>query len=110
MDDHSLLYKEAAFVGISLVPMWFLVAQFTLATKVLTGSPHLKAMLDVAVAGALFHLTAEESGLNHYYLTNSYAYEKSFSNEFKRDDIDIRLDWGGLGVGAVFGFSTADSR
>ena len=105
-EDHSKLYKEAAFVGISLVPMWFVVAQFTLATRVLSNSPQLKAMLDVAVAGALFHLTAEETGLNHYYLTNSYAYEKSFSHEFKKDEhcaVDIRLDWGGVGAGSIFG-------
>ena len=106
MNDHSQLYKEAAFVGISLVPMWFVVTQFTLATKVLTGSPQLKAMLDVIIAGSLYHLAAEESGLNHYYLTNSYAYQKSFSHEFKKDEhctIDIRLDWGGAGTGSLFG-------
>ena len=106
MEDHSQLYKEAAFVGISLVPMWFIVTQFTLATKVLTGAPQLKAMLDVVIAGSLYHLTAEESGLNHYYLTHSYAYQKSFSREFKKDEhcaIDIRLDWGGAGTGSLFG-------
>jgi hypothetical protein len=106
MEDHSQLYKEAGFVGISLVPMWFVVSQFTLATKVLPGSPF-KAMLDVAIAGALFHLTAEESGLNHYYLTNSYAYQKSFSAEFKQNDehcpIDLRMDWSRLGTGGIFG-------
>ena len=110
MNDHSQLYKEAAFVGISLVPMWFAVAQFTLATRVFTGSPQLKAMLDVAVAGALFHLTAEEIGLNHYYLTNSYAYQNSFSSEFKKNErckhdiIDLRLDWNGNTIRGVFGF------
>jgi hypothetical protein len=106
MEDHAQLYKEAAFVGISLVPMWFVVTQFTLATKVLTGSPQLKAMLDVVIAGSLYHLAAEESGLNHYYLTNSYAYQKSFSSEFKKDEhcpIDIRMDWGGVGAGGLFG-------
>ena len=109
MNDHSQLYKEAAFVGISLVPMWFVVAQFTLATRVLTDTPHLKAMLDVAVAGALFHMTAEESGLNNYYLTNSYAYQKSFSTEFKRDERhewcnDLHVDWNGDTVRSIFGF------
>ncbi len=106
MENHSQLYKEAAFVGISLVPMWFIVAQFTLATRVLSSSPQLKTMFDVALAGALFHLTAEETGLNQYYLTNSYAYEKSFSHEFKKDEhcaVDLRLDWGGAGTGSLFG-------
>ena len=106
MEDHTQLYKEAAFVGISLVPLWFVVTQFTLATKVLTTSPQLKAILDVVISGSLFHLAAEESGLNQYYLTNSYAYQKSFSHEFKKDErcaVDIRLDWGGAGTGSLFG-------
>ena len=104
--DPTQLYKEAAFVGIALVPMWYLVAQFTTATMVYVSSPHMKTMVDVAIAGALFHLTAEETGLNHYYLTNSHAYQQSFSREYKyerRGAVDIRIDFGGS-AGAVFGF------
>jgi len=105
MESPAQLYKEAAFVGIALIPMWFAVAQFTIATKVFSSSPQLKTMIDVAVAGALFHLTAEESGLNHYYLTHSHAYQKSFSAEYKKDElcVDIRADWDGFGTGALFG-------
>ncbi len=104
--DPTQLYKEAAFVGIALVPMWFLVAQFTTATLVYAKSPQMKTMVDVALAGALFHLAAEESGLNHYYLTNSYAFQQSFSREYKderRGAVDVRIDFG-HGFGAVFGF------
>ena len=103
--DTTQLYKEAAFVGIALVPMWYLVAQFTTATMVYVGSPQMKTMVDVAIAGALFHLTAEETGLNNYYLTNSYAFQQSFSREYKderRGAIDVRIDFG-HGFGAVFG-------
>ena len=104
--DPTQLYKEAAFVGIALVPMWYLVAQFTTATMVYVGSPQMKTMVDVAIAGALFHLTAEETGLNNYYLTNSFAYQQSFSREYKDDrsgDVGIRHDFRGS-AGAVFGF------
>jgi NADH:ubiquinone oxidoreductase subunit 4 (subunit M) len=104
--DPTQLYKEAAFVGIALVPMWYLVAQFTTATMVYAASPQMKTMVDVALAGALFHLAAEESGLNHYYLTNSHAYQQSFSREYKderRGTGDIGHDVG-FGAGAVFGF------
>ena len=104
--DLTRLYKEAAFVGIALVPMWYLVAQFTTATMVYVSSPHMKTMVDVAIAGALFHLTAEETGLNNYYLTNSYAFQQSFSREYndeRRGAFDVRIDFG-HGFGAVFGF------
>jgi hypothetical protein len=86
MEDHTQLYKEATFVGIALVPMWYAVTKFTLATRVLNNNPQAKAMLDVLIAGILFHLTAEESGLNTWYLTNSYAFQHSFSTQFKRDE------------------------
>jgi hypothetical protein len=102
MEDHSQLYKEAAAVGIALVPMWYAVSLFTTATKVLNNSPQMKAMMDVAVSGFLFHLTAEESGLNVWYLSNSYAYKKSFQSEFKKDE-HCALDHTGWGGGNDFG-------
>ena len=104
--SHSQLYKEAAIVGVALVPMWLAVAHFTTATSVLTNTPQLKTMLDVAIAGALFHLAAEESGLNHYYLTHSYAYEKSFKEHFRADEY-CRVEsnhWSDHSVCSVFNF------
>ena len=104
--DPAQLYKEAASVGIALVPMWFAVTQFTTAVKWMYDNPY-KGAFDVALAGALFHLTAEETGLNTWYLTNSYAHEKSFSSNYKKahhDDplLDSSMDWI-RGAGSMFG-------
>lgn len=104
MQDHKLLYKEATVVGVALVPMWYAVRQFTIATMILNTSPEYKAMLDVAIAGFLFHLTAEETGVNNYYLTNSYAYQKSFSSKFKDESLDTSGARSFDGIGTVFGF------
>jgi len=99
--SHDKLYKEAAIVGVALVPMWYAVARFTAAVQ-LGGS--YKALIDVALAGALFHLAAEESGLNTYYLTNSYAHEKAFAAEFKENETCVGSDVDRLrSVGNVFG-------
>ena len=104
--DPTQLYKEAAFVGIALVPIWYLVARFTTATMVYAGSPQMKTMVDVAIAGALFHLAAEDAGLNTYYLTHSYAYQQSFSREYKDEQRGagyVSPDFGHA-FGAAFGF------
>ena len=92
--NHDKLYKEAAFVGIALVPMWYAVAQFTTAVRWFPNSSY-KQGFDVLLAGALFHLAAEESGLNAYYLTNSHAYDNSFAAQFKDEHVplDAVVDW-----------------
>ena len=53
--------------------MWFLTSKATEAVKI---GGTAKPLIDVAVAGFLFHLAAEESGLNAWYLTHSYAAQK----------------------------------
>jgi len=79
----SRLYLEALSVGALLVPMWWAVGKTTTALK-LTGST--KPYIDVAVSGFLFHLAAEESGLNAWYLTNSFAAAKVLHPK-QKDDI-----------------------
>lgn len=98
---HDQLYKEAAFVGISLVPVWFMISQFTTAMRI---SDKHKAWVDIALAGSMFHLLAEESGLNTYYLTNSYASKNAFSAKFKEDEphVDDGLGWI-HDIGGLFG-------
>jgi len=85
------LYKEAAFVGLALVPMWWLVKTFTTATNM--DGPY-KEVLDIVIAGSLFHLTAEESGLNTWYLSNSHAAKKQFSQSFRSHDAPLRHSMG----------------
>ena len=98
---HDELYKEAAFVGISLVPVWFVISQFTTAMRI--PDKH-KTWIDIALAGSMFHLLAEESGLNTYYLTNSYASKNAFSAKFKEDErvVDDTLGWI-HDIGGLFG-------
>ena len=97
---HDELYKEAAFVGISLVPVWFIISQFTTAMRI---SDKHKAWIDIALAGSMFHLLAEESGLNTYYLTNSYASKNAFSAKFKDERVvDDSLGWI-HDIGGLFG-------
>ncbi len=106
--NHDKLYKEAAFVGIALVPMWYAVAQFTTAVKWFPGNTF-KHGFDVFLAGALFHLAAEESGLNTFYLTNSHAYDQSFKAQYKDElPLDNALDWL-RDAGLAFGLQSNDS-
>ena len=108
--NNDKLYKEAAFVGIALVPMWFAVAQFTTAVKWFPNNSY-KQGFDVLLAGALFHLAAEESGLNTYYLTNSHAYDNSFAAQFKDEQLplDAVVDWL-RDAGSVFGLPSHGGR
>ena len=111
LPSHDKLYKEAAFVGIALVPMWYAVAQFTTAVRWFsndTSAQVWKSATDVFLAGALFHLTAEESGLNAHYLSNSFAHDKTFAAEYKKDartqHLDNAVDWL-RDAGTAFGLS-----
>jgi hypothetical protein len=108
--SHDKLYKEAAFVGIALVPMWYVVAQFTTAVRWFPNSEY-KQGFDVMLAGALFHLAAEESGLNTFYLTNSYAYDNSFAAQYKdeRLPLDTVVDWL-RDAGSAFGLQQSHGR
>ena len=83
------LALEATVVGIGLIPVWMLVRRATTAMRI-TGTS--KGMIDVALAGAAFHLLAEESGLNTWYLSNSYAAQKSFQKDIRGNVIPTDLD------------------
>ena len=111
--NHGQLYKEATLIGASLVPMWYAVKSLTTAMNF--GGKY-KEMLDVAIAGALYHLTAEEIGLNAYYITNGHAYEQAFHTSYQNDDSYITLDnmdhsmvWL-HSAGAVFGLGSQHSH
>ena len=73
------LFLEAFIVGATIVPLWWLVAKATTAMRINITD---KSAMDVALTGFFYHLIAEESGLNGYYLTNSYASQKAFSASF----------------------------
>jgi len=79
----SRLYLEALSVGALLVPMWWAVGKATAAMQFVGDA---KPYFDVAIAGFLFYLAAEESGLNEWYLTHSFAAEKVLHPK-QKDDI-----------------------
>lgn len=88
------LYQEAAAVGIALVPMFYLVSRTTALLNVDVWVGQNKQTLDLFVSGVLFHLLAEESGLNEWYLTNSHAAQKqlhTIAND--NDTVHSDLDW-----------------
>lgn len=98
--DEFKLYGEAIAVGAALVPMWFLVSTATTVTRIeFSGKP----MLDVFLSGLLFHLAAEEFGLNTWYLTNSHAAHKLLGDRVGEESYDVVqpvVDWKRLGSGA----------
>jgi hypothetical protein len=82
------LALEAAVVGVGLIPMWMLVRRATTAMNIYGG----KEIIDIALAGAAFHLLAEESGLNTWYLTNGYAAQKAFHDDITGNVLPADLD------------------
>ncbi len=93
------LYGEALVVGAALVPVFFAVSRATQAAKIdFVG----KEAFDVFLSGFLFHLVAEEFGINEWYLTNSHAAKKLYSSTIDVDRYDAPLhptmDWNSLGA------------
>jgi len=90
-DGRRKLLVEALTVGVSLVPLYWIISKIT--TNITTAPPESKALLDAALTGFAFHLTAEASGLNAWYLTHGYAAEKQISRlADKQNDIHSNLD------------------
>jgi hypothetical protein len=74
------VYQEAIFVGITFLPVWMLVQRFTAFTNI--NSIH-KDKLDIFLAGSAYHLIAEGSGLNAFYLQHGAAVKKIFSQSLE---------------------------
>ena len=93
------LALEAAVVGVGIIPIWMLVRRATMAMNIYGN----KAIIDVALAGAVFHLLAEESGLNTWYLTNGYAAQKAFHKNIRGNVLPVDLDglWYSRHMGVV---------
>lgn len=92
------LYSEALVVGAALVPVWFAVSKATEAARFEFAA---KSALDVFVAGFLFHLIAEETGVNDWYLTNSHAAQKVLSYSIGLPDERTKhhtMDWASIGA------------
>jgi hypothetical protein len=78
MDKYAeQLTLEAVTVGGLFIPWSYIVSGIIYRLPVPQGS---KSALTVFAAGASFHLVAEFSGLNDYYLKNSAAHTLSMRN------------------------------
>jgi hypothetical protein len=89
--NNKQLYGEAIVVGAALVPVWFAVSKLTTVTRInFSGKP----ALDVFIAGVLFHLIAEETNVNEWFLTQSFAAKKALAcNIETQDAVHDNLDW-----------------
>ena len=65
------LAMEAIFVGGTLIPVWLTVRNLLKDA----GEP-----LQILVTGASYHLISEWVGLNSYFLENSHAANKKYSD------------------------------
>jgi len=95
--DSGQLVTEAITVGVALVPVFIAVSRLTAVMDIGRGTEW-KALMDTALSGALFHLVAEETGLNAWYLTNSHAARQALLHSLPVDgtgrrDTDDVLGW-----------------
>lgn len=91
--NRSQLYTEAVSVGFALVPVFYVVSRATSALRVDAFTGAFKPTLDLFISGALFHLIAEESGLNEWYLTNSHAAQKIMDTVVNDGSVHGSMDW-----------------
>lgn len=73
------LVVEALVVGAAMLPVWWVTTRFTSSMNF--GAE--KAAVDVFVSAAAFHLLAEQSGVNEWFLSNSHAAQKTFHRDFR---------------------------
>jgi hypothetical protein len=76
-----MLIQEALIVGALLVPLYSVVRD--LSSELDIENERTKELLAVFTSGALFHLLAEATGVNEYYLHHSYAYNTFVAREDK---------------------------
>ena len=79
MESEELLL-EAFTVGITLVPVWALVTQFTVPFV----SSSMKQTTDIALTGIAYHLLCEQLGINEWYLSNGFASRKLIQDYTKK--------------------------
>jgi hypothetical protein len=91
------LYGEAIAVGAALVPVWYFISTATTVTRIdFAGKP----VLDIFLSGLLFHLVAEEVGLNTWFLTNSHAAKNLIGTTIRGDEFNVvrpSMDWERIG-------------
>lgn len=76
------LAVEGVVVGLGLLPVWWMVSKATSVARIYNND-QTKTLIDIALSGFLFHILAEESGVNSWYLTNSFAARKAFRSIYE---------------------------
>lgn len=82
--DHiEELITEAATVGITLMPVFYITESF-LMRMFPTMAYSTRTLMAVAVAGSAYHIIAEETGINqcHWYCNHSVAAQKNATNDW----------------------------
>jgi len=104
MDDlRAKLLTEAFVVGAGLLPLYFFTHTMVSALLPRMGDDA-QDYLSLFISGATFHLIAENTGINDWYLDNGHAYLKRNrdaeirAQETAPDDLcDGRCGWQSMG-------------
>lgn len=72
-DFPGQVYREAAVLGLTFAPLWVLVTRATTFARI---SGEWKALLDVALTAAAYHIIAEDTGVTEWYLRHGAAVKK----------------------------------
>lgn len=75
------LTKEALAVGLSFLPVYWITDK-VLMKFFPNWLPDTRKYVNVAVAGGLFHIISEETGVNNWFLTNSVAARKAHKKHY----------------------------
>jgi len=84
------LAKEATEVGVLLLPVYAVVREGLNGLKF--KNERNKEYFSVFISGALFHILAEATGVNEWYLSNSRANRRRISRNINDQSLPISND------------------
>jgi hypothetical protein len=84
------LAKEATEVGVLLVPVYAIVREALNGLRF--KNERNKEYISVFIGGALFHILAEATGVNEWYLTNSRANKQSIERRLNGERVPHSSD------------------